>query len=139
MGNKALSMQLIRSIIQLLEKGYSYRSIATELKVNRKPVTTYCKKLILSGHPLTALRQLSDTDLAAIVYSAPKEQDPEENLRRREFDFRLEYFLSELNRTGVTRLLLWQEYRIEYPAGYGYTQFCILLKEALSIAKPSMR
>ena len=30
----------------------------------------------------------------------------------------------ELCRTGVTRHLLWEEYRRSHPAGYGYTQFC---------------
>jgi len=43
---------------------------------------------------------------------------------------RIPHFLSELERTGVTRLLLWEEYRKECNDPYRYTQFCILLKEA---------
>ena len=30
----------------------------------------------------------------------------------------------ELRRRGVTRTLLWQEYRAEHPDGYGYSWFC---------------
>ena len=37
------------------------------------------------------------------------------------------YFLSELKRTGVTRLLLWEQYYKENPRAYSYTQFCVLL------------
>src|SRR5690606_26435693 len=30
----------------------------------------------------------------------------------------------ELKKTGVTRYLLWQEYKEKYPEGYSYAQFC---------------
>ncbi len=30
----------------------------------------------------------------------------------------------ELRRPGVTRVLLWEEYRATYPGGFGYTWFC---------------
>ena len=30
----------------------------------------------------------------------------------------------ELRRRGVTRLLLWEEYRTAHPDGFGYTWFC---------------
>lgn len=39
------------------------------------------------------------------------------------------YFGKELNRTGVTRLLLWQEYIKEYPSGFQYSRFCELLQD----------
>jgi len=36
----------------------------------------------------------------------------------------MKYYIQELNKTGVTRQLLWQEYKIQYPDGYEHTQFC---------------
>jgi transposase len=39
----------------------------------------------------------------------------------------LDYFLNELSRTGVTRELLWNEYRQSAPESYSYSQFCDLL------------
>jgi transposase len=30
----------------------------------------------------------------------------------------------ELRRRGVTRALLWQEYRAQHPSGFGYSWFC---------------
>lgn len=35
----------------------------------------------------------------------------------------------ELRRKGVTRMLLWQEYRSANPTGYSYTRNCELFRE----------
>jgi len=37
---------------------------------------------------------------------------------------RLPEFEKQLRQVGVTRKLLWEEYREAYPQGYGYSQFC---------------
>lgn len=39
------------------------------------------------------------------------------------------YVRTELARTGVTKWLLWEEYREVYPDGYAYSQFCNLYRE----------
>lgn len=139
MANTPLTMQLIRSIIQFLEKGYSYRRIAQELKVNRKPITNYDKLLQASGFTYEQLRQFSDAELARIVYADEPSLHLADDPRRKDFNSRVEYFATELTRTGVTRLLLWEEYRKANPEGYGYTQFCILLKEAGRPTQATMR
>ena len=130
MANQVILMQQIRTIIQLLEKGFSLRAIAAQLGIARQPVTLYATRLKAAEHSLTSLRQLSDNDLAAIVYMAPPVNDASLNERKVDFAARTSYFLSELKRTGVTRLLLWEEYRKEYQDAFRYTQFCILLKAA---------
>ncbi len=45
MANKVTSMQHIRLLIQFLEKGFSLRAIAAELKLSLQPVTEYAKRL----------------------------------------------------------------------------------------------
>lgn len=50
----------------------------------------------------------------------------------------VDYFLSELKKTGVTRQLLWQEYKTSNPAGYGYTQFCEYLNQERSLRGVTM-
>ena len=129
MANKVISMQQIRTIIQLLEKGYSLRAIAAEISLSRQSVTFYATRLKASTHSFEALRQLPDAALSAIVYSPEVTLPLCENARRLELDGRMPYFLSELKRTGVTRLLLWEEYRKESSDPFRYTQFCILLKQ----------
>lgn len=49
-----------------------------------------------------------------------------------------QYYTKELQRTGVTRLHLWITYRNEQPHGYGYSQFCWVLKRLDMSAKVSM-
>lgn len=130
MSNQVISMQQIRALIQLLEKGYSLRAMAAQLGISRQPVTLYASRLKGSAYSMEDLRRLSDADLAAIVYDPPVQPDYSDDARRTDFIVRIPYYLTELKRTGVTRLLLWEEYRKEYKAPYRYTQFCILLKEA---------
>ena len=128
MSNKVISMQLVRTLIQLLEKGFSLRHISRELKLSRKTVTLYSTRLQSSVYTLIELRQLNDALLASIVY-APASIDPSQasDPRKEDFMSRIDYFISELKRPGVTRLLLWQEYNKENAQGFGYTQFCVLL------------
>ena len=45
----------------------------------------------------------------------------------------------ELKRKGVTRQLLWEEYRAAQPQPYSYTQFCVLYQEWRQRLKLSMR
>lgn len=130
-------MHQIRSIIQYLSKGYSLRAISRELHMSRKTVTQYSERLKCQSVSLEELRGLSDAELSAIVYSPVKALS--EDARKADFSSRVDYFLKELPRTGVTRLLLWQEYSREYPDGYGYTQFCVLLAQKSKIHSPSMR
>lgn len=138
MANQVISMQQIRALIQLLEKGYSLRAIAAQLGISRQPVTLYAARLKSAPHTLEALRQLSDTDLAAIIYTPTVPVDLTDKPRMLDFITRIPYCLTELKRTGVTRLLLWEEYRKEYSDPYQYTQFCILLKEAAKTTLATM-
>jgi len=138
MSNKVISMQQIRSIIHLLEKGYSLRAISTQIGLSRQTVTFYATRLKNAPYSLEALRQFPDEDLANIVYAPVVTKPLGDNTRRQELDIRMPYFLSELKRTGVTRLLLWEEYRKESIDPFRYTQFCILLKQASKITNASM-
>ncbi len=126
MSNKVISMQLIRNLIQLLEKGFSLRRISQELKLSRKTVTAYAIRLQSSDYTLIELRKLDDAVLASLVYTSvsidsSRASDP----RKHDFLSRVDYFISELKRPGVTRLLLWQEYNKENVSWFWiYTILC---------------
>lgn len=122
MANKPISMLRIRQLIQFLERGVSLRKISSELRMGRNIVSTYTERIGASGHSCQELLSLDDASLSALLSgSVAKENIPDERF------LILEPFLSgyakELKRTGVTKLLLWEEYRADYPGGYGYTQF----------------
>ena len=69
MANQVISMQQIRALIQLLEKGYSLRAISAQLSMSRQPVTLYAARLRSASYSLEDLRYLCDSELAAIVYA----------------------------------------------------------------------
>jgi transposase len=46
---------------------------------------------------------------------------------------KLDNYCQELRKRGVTRQLLWEEYRKEHPQGYGYTQFCEYLNHRIRL------
>ena len=122
MAQKPISMNKIRRIVQLLQTGTSVRTIAKQCCVSRNTVRCY-KDRIASAGSLEALLLRSNEELSAIVYE-PSEtgkipKEPYDTLQKL-----LPVYAKELQRTGVTRDLLWQEYRMLHPQGYGYTQFC---------------
>ncbi|WP_205587542.1 transposase [Rhizobium jaguaris] len=45
----------------------------------------------------------------------------------------------ELKRPGVTLLILWEEYRVIHPDGYGYSHFCELFRGFEQRLSPSNR
>jgi len=115
-------MLQIRRIIQLLEQGQSKRKIALSLHSGRHTIDGYIHRIEQSGLELQQLSKLSDADLGALLYTGNREQEPDRRLE--DLQSRFSYFHSELCRTGVTKLTLWQEYRLVVPDGYSYSQFC---------------
>ena len=131
MANKVKGMLQIRRILQLLEDNRSKRFIARELEISRNTVYRYVQRVRLSGLTVGQLLLLRDGELSQFIYDSTTTRHS--NSREQEFDSQLNYFLSELKRTGVTRQLLWQEYILAYPQGYAYTQFCQRLIQGKSL------
>ena len=79
---------------------------------------------------------MDDAGLSTIVYvdAQQMQADP----RRNDFSSRINYFLAELKRTGVTQQLLWEEYKKENPDGYEYSQFCELFAQHKKVNQATM-
>jgi len=122
MAKQPITMLQIRRILQLLKQGESKRKISQLLHSGRHTIDDYVLKIEQSGLSLPLLIKLSDADLADLLYSGNK--DPLPDQRYEDLKARLDHFLKELTRTGVTKLRLWEEYRGEVPEGYSYSQFC---------------
>lgn len=138
MANKTLSMQKIRQILLFLDRGYSQRSIERETGINRRTVAGYSKRFIESGYCFNELSQLSDDELQFFLReNEPPEEQVDE--RRQTFNSQLAYFTKELQKVGVTRLLLWEEYIGNHPDGFGYSHFCELLQEYVRTMGVTMR
>jgi transposase len=129
MANKKTIMLQIRKVLQLLEEGRSERAIASNTGLSRNTIRAYRRKFQSTGQTESQLLRLADHELAILVHG--ETVPPIKSNRQERFDGQSEYFLKELRRVGVTRQLLWDEYRESDPDGYGYSQFC----ERLSLLK----
>lgn len=123
MASKPISMLQARRIIQLLDKECKIRSIARELGISRNTVKNYLPVIANSGMSCKELLALSNEELSAIIFE-PQRTALNAEKRFRDLSSHMPMIEEQLGRTGVTRELLWQEYRMIYPDGYGYTQFC---------------
>lgn len=134
-------MQVVRTIIQLLQRGNSERSIAAELNISRTTIRNYVTRCRSSGHSFADLLAFDDATLSELIYPAPGDaaKEPDVDPRRSVFDAMRDYFIKELKRTGVTKQLLWEEYRKRHPDGYGKSQFNELLKRYEDTKQVSMR
>jgi transposase len=135
MPSERLSMRRIRDLLRLkFENGLSSRVIAASLGISKGAVGEYLRRARAAGLAWPLPEEMTDTalerrlfptapDVAAIGRSEPN----------------WAYVDRELRRTGVTRGLLWQEYRAEHPDGYGYTWFCVHFDAWKRRTSPTMR
>ena len=119
-------MLQIRRILQLLAEGRSKREISRVMHCSRHTVDAYVDKLPPMPS-LTELSRLPDAELSRLFYPDSVSSKPDS--RYAYLSTRLEYYNKELKRTGVTKYLLWMEYREEDPTGYEYVRFCQHIKD----------
>ena len=119
-------MLQIRRILQLLEQGKSKREISRVIHSGRHTIDGYVTRIEQTGMDLPSLLKLADNNLSELLYSNLPESKPDH--RYEDLKNRLDYFLKELKRKGVTKLLLWEEYKQEVEDAYSYPQFCEHLK-----------
>jgi transposase len=123
-----------------------YKAIAETCRMPRTTVRRYCTRASQTG--ITGFGMIeawSDSQLEAHLFTAaPAEAAPEPSLSAKApRTFPLpdwNHVHQELKRPGVTRVLLWKEYRAAHPDGYRYTQFTQLYKHWLEHnVEPRMR
>jgi transposase len=107
MARRTIEMDVKKQIGILQSLGYGKKTIARELGLSRNTVKSY------------------------LDVSQDKDGDSPEESRKDDLYSFFPYCQSELPRTGVTRQILWGEYRSRYPDGYSYSQFCEHLKQYL--------
>lgn len=124
MAAKAIQVELLKQILRLKQGGFSVSATSRTLGISRPTVIKY-------------LRRLGDSDAASIseeqLASSGYNQDilphkSERYCRLREHFTNVE---KELTKTGVTKQLLWIEYKEQYPDGYNYSQYCFHFSEYL--------
>ncbi len=135
MAGKPKPMSQIKQLLQLHKQGNSIKFIARNLGISKNTVKVYLSKLALSALDTQSLLELEDPILEAKFHAGNPAYKDE---RFEHLKTKLDYLSKELTRKGVTKRLLWEEYRSVYPQGYGHTQFCYHLSQQLTALKPSM-
>ena len=121
MAQQRTSMKRIRDIIRLKSTTtLSERQIAQALKISRPVVAKYWIGFTRSGLSYQQIDQMLDSELI----SAIEKPRIEKSNRYRRLSQYFPYFVIELQRTGVTEHLLWEEYKRKDQEGFQYSQFC---------------
>lgn len=121
-------MDQIKSILRNYLSSGSIRTTARQLQMSKTTVQSYIRKARDQTLDISSLLEL-DEEVLSDIFLQPFIGS--KNKRLAVFDQQLAYWLKELGRVGVTRQLIWQEYRLKHADGYGYSQFCEHLRRAI--------
>lgn len=129
-------MSRIRQILQLHNQGRSKLQIAFQTGISRNTLKKYLKSFTQHKLTFAEISTLSDKDLEEL-FVKPEEKPATEKLQTL-----LALFPSldkELKKKGVTRQLLWEQYRKAHPDGLGLSQFKHYLAQWKAQTSPTMR
>ena len=133
MARARLSMRKIREVLRLKASGLSFRAIARVCLIGKSTVREYLERAAEAGLTWPLPEGLSEEELERRLFpgepvSARKEPEPNWGEIHR-----------ELRKKGVTRQLLWEEYRRGAPQGYHYSRFCERYRQWTKALLPVLR
>lgn len=135
MANTIIDMRKVKKLFRLYTLGISKRSISKQLSLSRNTVRKYIKLLTQSKLTSEELDKLSSEEielLLGIKEAGESTKDPS--------IYKLFPAISkELKKVGVTRYMLWEQYRSEDKIMVGYSRFCHLYKVWGQSQNPVMR
>lgn len=125
-------------ILHLLRTYLRTRSIKATARATgcaRNTIRSYLRLAADYDKDLNVVLALPEDELRLVFYPGTPASTFD-----READFKLHFdgWVAELRKTGVTRQLLWEEYRQRVPSGYGYTRWCNLFRELAALNNLTM-
>ncbi len=134
MANKQIGMRKIKKLFKLYTEGVSKRKISSGLNISRNTVTKYID--FFKAYKLTYYEVSAMTleELHTLFLAGKKQKSSK--LKTLESYF--PYFDKELKKTGVTQLLLWEEYKEKHPDGFMLSQFYYWYREWRKELSPVM-
>lgn len=136
-------MSQIKQLLLLHRQGKGRKTIARMLGISKNTVKAYLDKLQSLTTPVKGVKAWTIPELVKLENPVLEAKfhpgNPAYKQERYEhFKANLDFYLKELKRTGVSKNLLWEEYRGQRPDGYSYSQFCYHLQQQQIASKPSM-
>ena len=135
MPAERLSMRKLREFLRLhFENKLSARAIARSVKISPSTAQVYLSRMRVAAIAWPLAPELdSDVALTRLMFAGDcvvKSKRPEPNWAELHL---------ELKKKGVTRQLLWEEYKTGRPEGYQYSAFCRHFEQWESRLQLSMR
>jgi transposase len=124
MAAKAIRMEQLKQILRLKQDGFSIKAIARTTGIARNTIKKYLSRIDTDN---TA--RISNKEIARTAFDTDTTDLKSERYTR--LLEHLRYGETHLNKTGVTRQLLWLEYKEQNPDGYNYSQYCYHFNEFL--------
>ena len=135
MAGKPKKMSQVKQILQMHNQGSGNKTIARNVGVSKNTVKRYLEKYHSSKLSLDTLLKMEDHSLDKVFHPGnPAYKDT----RFDELKTKLDYYTNELPKVGVTKKLLWEEYRVSNPEGYSLSQFTHHLGQHQLTKSPSM-
>lgn len=120
MARKTIEMRKLKAVLRLHIQGRGKKTISKTSGLSKNTVKKYIELYqALNLNP----RVLDELDDKALSKLFTQEQKSKTNEKLKELIGFFPYMHKELRKTGVTRSLLWEEYKGKYPTGYQLTQF----------------
>jgi transposase len=133
MARRRTNMRKIKKVIELYcNTSLSNRDIERASQLPSSTVNDYIKRFKDSKLTFVELSDLNESEVYQKLFSEPVKQ-------RGKIKPDFAKINRELRKKNITRQLLWEEYKEQYPEGMGYTQFCYHLSEWQKKLNVSMR
>lgn len=120
MTRRRINMRKIREVLRLhYELKLSQRKISESVLIAQSCVSEYLARARIANLTWPLSENLDDDQLETLCFPLQPSNTGKE---RPPIDF--PHIHKEIKRKGVTLQLLWEEYRIIFPDGVGYSHFC---------------
>ena len=130
-------MNTIKEVLRLKYLGnLSNRNIETLGIASKSAVSNFTTRFKKSGLEINEALAMQEQQLLAMLFPELKQYQKTSTTKPHP-DWN--YIHTELSKKGMTRQLLWEEYKEQHPDGYGYSQFKEYYNRYKKQLNPSMR
>ena len=126
-------MSVLKQIVRQWCRKTPIKTITRNTGVSRNTVKRYLTVIRSRGLDCQKLLAMEDEALEAVFA-----QSSTPDSRYGKLEKQLPHLAEELKKTGVSRWLLWQEYKEKHPDGYQYSRFCAYLNKYLGTHKATL-
>jgi transposase len=131
-------MSKLKEVLRLKYlSGLSNRQIQTLTGVSKSAISNYATRFEKSGVDINQVLLMENKELGRVFYPELKQNQVSQKAKRPLPEWSTIH--NELKQKGMTKLLLWQEYKESHPDGYGYSQFKEYYARYIKTINPSMR